>query len=92
MRLKKEQIARIAQLVVRRLEKADLSLEAPTAKIGEAIIRVLTKNFEMEDAIDRQARDTMEQYKSEINTGRVDPHKMFSMIKKQIAKEKNFIL
>ena len=92
MKLSRDQVRRLARGIVRQLEEGRVRLEAPAEKVAARIEAVVTANLEEEDAIDRQARQYMEKYQGEIGRGAIDPHKMFMMIKKQIAKEKNFIL
>ncbi|MBI1909805.1 MAG: DUF507 family protein [Deltaproteobacteria bacterium] len=92
MKLKKEQIHRIAALVTRRLKEKGVVFKVSEEKILAKADAVVLKNMDEEEAIDQQVRKYLEKYQTEISRGQVDPQKMFLMIKKQIAKEKNFIL
>ncbi|MFO1518647.1 MAG: DUF507 family protein [bacterium] len=93
MRLKKEQIDKISRLVVSALQAKKLAtFKVPEEKILSRIGEIVTKNMLEEDKIDEQVRKLMEQYQAQIASGQMDRQKVFQMIKKQIVKEKNFIV
>lgn len=93
MKLKREEIQRLSQILFQHLRDKHLitALEAE-AKILEKINAVIQKNMDEELAIENQARKLIDQYSGQINSGAVDPQKAFTMIKKQVAKERKFIL
>ncbi len=43
-------------------------------------------------AIEEEVKRLMEQYRDQIASGSIDPQKAYMMIKKQVAKDKKFIL
>ncbi|MDO8462321.1 MAG: DUF507 family protein [Deltaproteobacteria bacterium] len=92
MKMNKEQINRLSILITRRLKDKYATFKVPEQKIESRVEAVILKNLEEEEAIDQAARRYLEKYQAEIQRGQVDPQKMFLMIKKQIAKEKDFIL
>lgn len=93
MRLKKEQIDKITHLVVRALrEKKLVTFKSSEGVVLTKIFEIITKNLEEEEKIDNQVRKLMEQYQSQIASGQLDRQKVFQMIKKQLVKEKNFVI
>lgn len=93
MKLKREEIAKIAALIQGRLKEAHLvTTSAPDERIRERIESVISKNLEEEAAIEDEVRKLMEQYRSQIASGAIDSQKAYMMIKKQVAKERKFIL
>src|SRR4029453_12899813 len=56
MRPSPGQIARVAEALVRRMVAADvLTLDVPEERVKERFIALLTRNFDDEEAIDREA-------------------------------------
>jgi len=93
MKLKREEIAKIALLIQRHLKEASLIASAsPEDRIRERIEVVITKNLEEEMAIEDEVKRLMEQYRSQIASGAIDSQKAYMMIKKQVAKDRKFIL
>jgi hypothetical protein len=93
MRLKKEQIQKIAELVIKGLEtKKVATFKAPKEKILGRTIDIITVNLAAEDRLDDEVRRLMEQYKTQIEKGQVDRQKVFQMIKKQLVKERNLVI
>jgi hypothetical protein len=70
----------------------DVELLQPLSEIEEKITAVITGNMEEERRINTACDKIMDQYAREIERGSVDPHQMFLMIKKKLAKEKGFVL
>jgi hypothetical protein len=70
----------------------DVELLQPLSAIEEKITAVITGNMEEERRINTACDKIMDQYAREIERGSVDPHQMFLMIKKKLAKEKGFVL
>ena len=92
MRLKKSAINRLATNIVTSLvTKQLLQTKVETNKLIEVAEGILVKNMEDEQAIEDEAHRLMEQYKGQM-TGSMDPQKMYTMMKKEVAKKKKFIL
>ena len=93
MRLKREEISKIAHLIFKNLkERTLITPRVSENKIVYKIEAVVLKNLEQEAAIEEEVKKIMEQYKAQISTGTIDPQKAYMMIKKQVAKERKFIL
>ena len=93
MKLKREEVQRLSQTLFQHLRDKHLitALESE-ARILEKINAVIQKNIDEELAIEDQARKLIDQYRGQIASGAIDPQKAFTMIKKQVAKERKFIL
>jgi hypothetical protein len=93
MRLKKERIAAVAQILVDHLtEQRAIRPEAPKAELVLSLEQIITDELMIEDRLDAEVRQMLDTYKAQIEKGQVDERKMFLMIKKQLAKERGMIL
>ncbi len=93
MKLKKEEVRRIAELVQARLKETHLlATSTPEDRILERIEVIILKNLEEEVAIEDEVKKLMEQYRTQIASGAIDSQKAYMMIKKQVAKDRKFIL
>lgn len=92
MRLKKEQVAFLAHQIVQHLQKAGCTFKAEEARIIERVEGVIQKNIDDEFRIEDEVKKLMEQYRAQLASGDADPQRVYQMIKKQVAKEKKFIL
>lgn len=92
MKLRREEITRLAALILNNLKAHSLPNPSQDGVILSRIEGVILKNMEEENAIEDEARKLMEQYKGQMATGAVDPQKAYIMIKKQVAKERKFVL
>jgi len=52
----------------------------------------LTAAFEIETAVNNEAKQLLEKYERDMDKSQVDSHKMFLMIKKKLVRERNLIL
>ena len=92
MLLKKEQVQPLARQIGEALKKSGCTLKISEARFFEKIENVISKNLQDEMDVENQVRKLMEQYQRQIGTGEIDPQRMYQMMKKQVAKEKKFIL
>lgn len=93
MRLKEEHIQRIARLVLRQLKTKNLiTPRVSEEKIEAKIVAVITKDLRAEVEIEAEARKVLAGYRTQIASGEIDEHKMFLMIKKELAKKKGMVL
>ncbi|MBI3595805.1 MAG: DUF507 family protein [Nitrospirae bacterium] len=93
MRLKKERITALAQTLVDQLtEQQAIRLEASKAELISSLEQIITGELMIEDRLDAEVRQILETYRVQIERGQVDERKMFLMIKKQLAKEREIIL
>src|SRR3989338_7344501 len=93
MILKKSDIERLAtHLVTSLITRQLIQPKLETRKLTEILSDVLTKNMEAEQAVEDETRRLMEQYRTQINAGQADSQRLYMMIKRQVAKDKKFIL
>ncbi|MBN8555564.1 MAG: DUF507 family protein [Deltaproteobacteria bacterium] len=91
MRLKPEESKKLAVHCANIiLNDPTVTLKAPRPKILEAIERTLVQHFDEERQIDQKAEALYKEQSDQIE--KHERGKAIMMIKKQIAKEKNFIL
>lgn len=91
MPLKKDQIEHLTQQIYQMLRKDNLIKILTTEKDVIKVIRdVLLVDAQTEIDILNKASATMEQFKQQIQSGQIEHDKMYTMVKKQLAKEKKF--
>ena len=89
MKIKQEEVHRICRLILERLkEKKLIILKTAEEKVYQALVSTFIKNLQEEEDIEEKARKILEESSQEG----IDSHKMLLMIKRKIAKERNFIL
>ena len=92
LRIKLTQVESLAKHIFKRLQSKNLVTFAKTdEEIISQLAETFQKNFEEEEQLNNQARKLLEQNKGKLGLT-IDEEKAFNMIKKQLAKEKNFVL
>ncbi|HXJ35337.1 MAG TPA: DUF507 family protein [Candidatus Eisenbacteria bacterium] len=97
MRTSPAQIDRVAGILVRRLlEKDVVTLTAPEAAVKARFVELLSKNFDEEAAIEReatvQAEKVVRQGAPGIKREDLDLRRVEQLMKQRIAKERGFVL
>ncbi len=93
MRLSKERISHLAQMLTIRLhDEGFLDLLGERKAAVEALDQAITEELLVEDRLNAEVRELMKVYASEIEKGQVDYQKMFSMIKNKLVKDRGLIL
>ncbi|EKD42466.1 MAG: hypothetical protein ACD_73C00143G0004 [uncultured bacterium] len=91
MRLKKEQIQKLSERILRALkEKDQLIFRVPENKVLDKINDVITADMRAEDDLEGEARRILDKYKASGTD--IDERQMLLMIKKQLVKEKKLVL
>ena len=93
MKFSRERITLVSKAIVGRLvaDKAiavTCDVESLTRHVGDLIERELS----VEDRLNQEVRTLLKQYERQIESGQVDYQKMFSMVKRQLVKERGVIL
>lgn len=73
------------------MQKNLLKPKVAPVKIVEKIAGILLSDARTEVEIDAAAKKMMEKFRPQIESGEIDYHKMYTMVKKQLMKEKKFI-
>ena len=93
MRLPKEYINKISELIVKNLTEKELALfKVEKQKVIEKIEEVITKNLREEDELNREVERLLEAHSKQLRESAVEYRKMFNMIKSKLARERNLIL
>ena len=97
MRTSPAQIERVAATLVKRLvEKDVVTLSAPEATVKARFVAVLTKNFDDEADIERQAMAEAEKLVRQgapgVKREDLDLRKVEQLVKQRIAKARGFVL
>jgi len=94
VRLKKEQIERLSDIIFSDLETAQLiSLKTDKKQILETIRGVIINNMKSEEDLEKEAERILDQTLRATGGGtEIDRHKMLRMIKEKLAKERNIVL
>ncbi|MBJ6724670.1 DUF507 family protein [Geomesophilobacter sediminis] len=94
MRLKDEQIARLAEKVLTDLEAKKLMVaKQGRGALVEAVKAAIAKDVKAEDNLEKDAEALLEQtLRSMGGAGDIDRHKMLRMIKEKLAKERKIVL
>lgn len=91
MKVKPEQIERIASQIVAVYHEQDLIVaKADDAALKARIVEVLGKNFAEEEAIEEEARKMLATHSAGARD--LDPYKMFLLAKQKLAAKRGFIL
>lgn len=93
MRLKKEEITKIANIILTRLrDSKTIKPLVSEAKILAKIEEVIISDLAAEDRLNDEARKLLDQFRPQINSGQMDENKALMMIKKQLVKDKKMVL
>lgn len=93
MRLTKERLATLSKsLADALLNEKVITFSQKKELLVSRIESILLDDLQVEDRLNAEVKELMRKYEREIDKGEVDPQKMFQMIKRQLAKERNFIL
>lgn len=93
MRLKDEQIGRLAEKVLGDLERAKLiTPKQGRGAILTAIKSAITADQKVEETLERDAEALLEQTLRAMGGDGIDRHKMLRMIKDKLAKERKIVL
>ena len=93
MRLRRKMIDYVAKMVTDRLlEEESLGLEGSPETLTAEIRRVITEDLLVEDDLNEEVKEILRSHMNEIDRGDIDYSRMFSMVKRQLVKERGLIL
>ena len=93
MKLRPQHAQFLASHIVLGLSRSTIThIAAPLPTLNRLATQVIQEDLQKEAAIERRARELLEEHQDEIEEGEIDERQLFSMIKKQIAKEEGFAL
>lgn len=91
--MRSEDIKKLAALILKHLrESGTATFRVPENQVEEKIGQIVFNNLDEEAKIEETAKKLMEQHRAQMTSGAIDPQKAYMMIKKQVAKERKFVL
>ncbi len=93
MQLKFSQLEPLARHIIKTLKEKKLTNfgQTPDETLANIIATLFKTNFEQEQKLNEESQKLLDLNKKKIGQN-IDEEKAFSMIKKQLAKERNFVL
>lgn len=92
MRLKEPQVKHLCQKVLLTLRAKQLIiLKKPESAILARMEEIFLKDLRVEQEIDREAKRLLEEFEAKAG-GTIDRQKMFTLIKKQLIKDRNAVI
>jgi hypothetical protein len=79
-------------LVTRLVQEGHLALTGTPKGLVETLEQTVTEELSVEDRLNGEVRQLLKAYEREIEAGRVDYQKMFTMIKQKLVRERGIIL
>lgn len=93
MRLSKEQIEKISRIVLDNLKaKGLIVFKAPEDAVFHRMVEIFLKDIKAEDDLDREVEEILKGHAREIEAGRMDYRKMFSLTKTKLVKERGIVI
>ena len=93
MRLGRKMIDHVAKTITDVLTRKEmLELEVDARAITEAVSRVIVDDLMVEDRLNDEVRDILEAHSNEMDRGNIDYSRMFSMVKRQLVRDRGLIL
>lgn len=93
MKLTKEEVEKIAKLIVERLkEKGLIAFKESEQKVLDRAIEAISSDLKAEENLDREVEAMLKSRSAEIDSGRLDYRKMFNMVKMKLARERGIVI
>ncbi len=93
MKLSKERVSHLAGTLASRLHsEGHLQPAGDPKALTHALEQAITEELQVEDRVNAEVRTLLKAYEAEIERGKVDYQKMFTMIKSKLVKERGLIL
>ena len=93
MRLGRKMIDHVAKTITDVLTRKEmLELEMDQRAVTEVVSRVIVDDLMVEDRLNDEVRDILEDHINEMDRGNIDYSRMFSMVKRQLVRDRGLIL
>lgn len=93
MRLGRKMIDHVAKTITDVLTRREmLELEVDSRAVTEVVTRVIVDDLMVEDRLNDEVRDILEDHVNEMDRGNIDYSRMFSMVKRQLVRDRGLIL
>ena len=93
MRIPKTWVSILAKNIVTGLtEKKLIDLKKSKDEVISSTDSLILDELMVEDRLNKEVRDLLQQYDSQIEKGQLDFHKLFDLTKRKLIRERNIIL
>ena len=93
MRLGRKMVDHVAKTITDVLTRKEmLELEVDPRALTEEVTRVVVDDLMVEDRLNDEVRDILENHSIEMDRGNIDYSRMFSMVKRQLVRDRGLIL
>lgn len=93
MRLRQKMIDYVAQTVAHNLLDTDLvTLDMPADTLTAEVRRLITDDLMVEDRLNEEVKEILREHSNEIDRGNIDYSRMFTMVKRQLVRDRGLIL
>ena len=93
MRLRRKMIDYVVQTITDNLlEKGLITLDVTADTVAAEIRRLITEDFRVEDRLNDEVKEILNAHTNEIDRGNIDYSRMFTMVKRQLVRERGLIL
>lgn len=93
MRIAHGRVEMMAKAIVQRLvAQRAIAVHGPEAELVARVTALIEEELAREDQLNQDVRELLKQYQRQIDSGEIDYHRMFSMVKRQLAKERGVII
>ncbi len=93
MKIREEQVHRVCRTLLSRWkEKGMIRPKASEEVLLAKMVGAVMKDFEREEALDREVEVLLEKHSGELSRSQASAHLMFRKIKERLAKERGIVL
>ena len=93
MRLRKKMIDHVARTVTDRLlDQELLTVDGARETVMAEVSRLITADLMIEDRLNDEVKELLRAHTAEIERGNIDYARMFTMVKRQLVRERGLIL
>ncbi len=93
MRLRRKMIDYVVQTITDNLlEKGMITLDVTVDTVAAEIRRLITEDLRVEDRLNDEVKEILSAHTNEIDRGNIDYSRMFTMVKRQLVRERGLIL
>ncbi len=93
MRIPKSWVPGLAKKIIDSLfEKKMIDLKITKDEVIKLTDHLILDELSVEDRVNREVKELLRKYDSDIEKGRLDYHKLFELTKQKLVKERNIIL
>ena len=93
MRLRRKMIDYVVQTITDNLlEKGLITSDVTADTVAVEIRRLITEDLRVEDRLNDEVKEILSAHTNEIDRGNIDYSRMFTMVKRQLVRERGLIL